>query len=248
MDMTDNSDPFLPRGEPPADESQPFLRLPLAVGLLAGLLVAAHAARSFLPAAMSSEIIANYALIPARYSHVFLAAHHLDGGSLLDRALPFVTYIFLHASWTHVGLNTLWLLAFGPLVARRFGAVRFFAFFLVCGVAGAATHLAFNWGSADPVIGASAGVSGLMAASFRLIGSGPMSAQTREPLAPLLSRQILTWTALWAALNVLAGLTGLGSGPGVQTIAWQAHLGGYFAGLFLCGLFDPVTRLNRSVR
>jgi membrane associated rhomboid family serine protease len=97
----------------------------------------------------------------------------------------------------------------------------------------------------NPVIGASASISGLMGASFRLIGSGPMNAANKEPLAPILSRQILTWTALWAALNVFVGLTGLGAGPGVQTIAWQAHLGGYFAGLLLCGLFDPVARLNR---
>ena len=64
-------------------------------------------------------------------------------------------------------------------------------------------------------------------------------------MAPILSRQILLVSAVWAVINVLAGLTGLGTGgTGVQLIAWQAHLGGYAAGLLLAGLFDPLPRLN----
>ncbi len=47
------------------------------------------------------------------------------------------------------------------------------------------------------------------------------------PLAPLLSRQILIFTALWAAINLLTGITGLGMGGESGLIAWQAHLGGF---------------------
>jgi membrane associated rhomboid family serine protease len=66
-------------------------------------------------------------------------------------------------------------------------------------------------------------------------------------MAPLLSRQILLMSAVWAVINVVAGVTGLGTGgSGVQLIAWQAHLGGYAAGLLLAGLFDPLSRLNNG--
>ncbi len=151
---------------------------------------------------------------------------------------------------------------FGAITARRFGALAFFAFFLTCGAAGAAAHLAFNWGSPDPVIGASGAISGLMAAGFRMfppfgkfvadsgsraIAAG-ISARSEPPLAPFLSSRILTWSALWITINVLAGVTGLGAGPGVHLIAWQAHVGGYLAGLLLAGPFDILQARLRPIR
>ncbi len=227
------------------DQPQPFLRLPLGVGILAGLLIAIYAALSFAPPALFEYVLVNYAFIPARYSPAFLAAHDADPGSFIGRALPFVSYIFLHGSWAHVLINTVWLLAFGPVVSRRFGLLRFLAFFLLCGVAGAAVQLACNWGSADPIVGASAAISGLMGAAFRLLGRDGGGVFRPQPMAPIFSRQILMISAVWAVINVVAGVTGLGTGgSGVQLIAWQAHLGGYAAGLLLAGLFDPLSRLN----
>jgi membrane associated rhomboid family serine protease len=43
-------------------------------------------------------------------------------------------------------------------------------------------------------------------------------------------------------VNVIAGVTGLGTGGEVQLVAWQAHIGGYAAGLFLAGPFDILAR------
>jgi membrane associated rhomboid family serine protease len=118
--------------------------------------------------------------------------------------------------------------------------VLFLLFFLICGVAGAAAHLAAYWGSTAPVIGASGAVSGLMAAGFRMLPSG--SGDDPAALAPLFSRRILAWTAVWAAINAFAGITGFGAGPGPAVIAWGAHLGGYAAGLVLAGPFDRLAR------
>lgn len=226
---------------------QPFLQAPAAAFVLIGILVLAHLARVLAPAKLSDEILLSFAFIPARYSHAFLTAHHLNPGSLFDRILPFVSYIFLHADWTHLAVNSVWLLPFGSVVARRYGGMLFFLFFLLCGIAGAATHLAFNWGSAAPVIGASAAVAGLMAAAFRMMGAPG----ERPELAPLTSPRILIWTVIWALLNVIAGVTGMGAGTEVRLVAWQAHLGGYLAGLLLAGPFDllaglPLGRKRKS--
>lgn len=237
-------DATTPPYEFPEEGPQPFLRLPWPVSAVASILLAVQLAMSFASPATASRIMIEYGFVPARYSPGFLAAHNIDAGSLLERTLPFVTYIFLHANWTHVVVNTLWLLAFGPVVARRFGAWRFFAFFVVCGIAGAVLHLLLNWQALDPVIGASAAISGLMAAAFRLIGRDGGPGISPEPPAPLFSRRIVLWSAIWIVLNIVAGLTGIGAGPGLHLIAWQAHLGGFVAGLLLTGPFDPLNRLK----
>jgi membrane associated rhomboid family serine protease len=127
-------------------------------------------------------------------------------------------------------------------VARRYGWVLFLVFFMLCSIAGAGLHLALNWGSPAPVIGASAAISGLMAAAFRMIGGGPGMLSGEAPLAPLWSPRILVWSAVWIAINIVAGLSGLGTGGEMQLVAWQAHLGGYFAGLLLATPFERMRR------
>jgi len=224
---------------------QPIFRAPAVVILLILLLVASHVARTLLPPERSLAWINQYAFIPARYSPAFLSQHGIDGGSLIDRGLPFLTYMLLHNDYTHLAINSLWLLAFGPIVARRFGPVLFLLFFIICGVAGAATHLAFNWGSLEAVIGASAAISGLMAAGIRLLPTErPPWAANGPPaeaaMLPLWSRQIILFTLIWVVLNVVAGFTGFGMAGEVGLIAWQAHLGGYAAGLLLSGPFDAL--------
>jgi membrane associated rhomboid family serine protease len=220
---------------------QPFLRVPAVVVWLIALLVGIHALIATLLAPHANEIYATYGFIPARYSPAFLARPGNNPGGLLNQVLPFVTYNFLHGSWSHVLINSVWLLAFGPAVARRFGTPLFLVFFLLCGLAGAAAHLAANWGSQAPVIGASAAISGLMGAGFRMLPFGPPQSET-APLAPILSTRILVWSAIWLLINVIAGLTGLGAGGGVNVIAWVAHMGGYFAGLLLAGPADALAR------
>ena len=224
---------------------QPVFQAPASVLILIGMLAAAHAARLALPPERQLQLLNNYAFSPARYSHAFLAAHDIDPGSLWERAAPFVSYMVLHNDWTHLGINCLWLLAFGPVVARRFGTLLFLAFFLLCGIGGALAYLAFDWGSAEGVIGASGAISGLMAAAIRLLPGpaapwSPDADPAHMPMAPLFSRRVLLFSLVWALVNVVAGVVGLGLlGPGVQ-IAWQAHLGGYVAGLLLAGPLDQM--------
>src|SRR3954466_9814785 len=161
-----------------APPRQPIFRAPAVVLWLIGGLTALHALRLLLPAARSQDMVYEYALIPARYSHAFVVSQaglsESWPGTVLERAVPFLTYMGLHHDWTHLVINCLWLLAFGPVVARRLGPVLFLVFFLVCGVAGALTFLALNWGLAVPVIGASGAISGLMAAALRMLpGQAP---------------------------------------------------------------------------
>jgi membrane associated rhomboid family serine protease len=167
----------------------------------------------------------------------------------------FVSYALIHADIAHLGMNSLWFVPFGSAVARRFGTGRFLLFFAVTAAAGAGIHLAAHAGEVFPVIGASAAVSGLMAAATRFAfqPQGPVALwQQRDdsayyvPALPLASAlrdpRILAFLIVWFGLNLLFGL---GSVPLVgagQQVAWEAHIGGFLAGLLLFSLFDPVPR------
>jgi membrane associated rhomboid family serine protease len=210
------------QSQPPRE---PFLHAPGSVLGLIGVLVAIHLAVAFIP--IPFETLAPYAFVPARYT---------EGAPPLELVLPLVSHMFLHGSFLHLIINCAWLLAFGPVVARRLGGVTFLAFFLACGVAGALMELALAWGAPEAMIGASGGISGLMAASFRMIRWPGVSSTGR--LVPLLSRPILTFSGIWLLTNLIFGFTGFGSGTSGDQIAWQAHMGGYLFGLITIGLFD----------
>ena len=225
----------------PQSPRQPVFQAPAIVLWLIGALAAAHGLRMLVSAARSQDLIYAYGLVPARYSRVFLESHMADSGTVWERAIPFVSYMGLHSDITHLVVNCLWLLAFGPIVARRFGGGLFLVFFIVCGAAGAAAYLAFNWGSAVPVVGASGAISGLMAAAIRMMpgNTAPwMVGAAEQPLILLFSRQILMFSAVWGVINFLAAMMDLGTDGQRGLIAWQAHLGGFIAGLLLCGVFD----------
>jgi membrane associated rhomboid family serine protease len=51
-------------------------------------------------------------------------------------------------------------------------------------------------------------------------------------------RRIVLSTIGWVILNIAFGY-GAAALTSAGGIAWEAHLGGYFAGLLLFGLFDP---------
>lgn len=239
-----------PIPNPPTPSTrQPAFNLPMVVSGLAALLIAIHAGRVLLLDDQANlDLILNFAFIPVREtSPDVLAAYSPMPGAFV---WSFVTYAFLHGDWGHVLLNTLWLVAFGSPVGWRFGPARFLAFAAVGAIAGAAFHLIFYSHDVAPVIGASAAISALMAGAsrFAFAQGGPMWALRgteayRRPAPPLTTilrdRRVLAFVGIWFGVNIVFGLTS-GAGLASGAVAWDAHIGGFLAGLLLFGWFDPV--------
>jgi membrane associated rhomboid family serine protease len=169
----------------------------------------------------------------------------------------FVTYSLLHANITHIAFNVLWLLPFGSALARRFGSLRFYLFMAVTAAAGALAHLLTHEHAIAPMIGASASVSGTMAAAIRFAfvkGSflsysrGDAQAAAKVPALSLSralrNHRVLGFLAIWFGVNIIFGVGSLAIGADGASVAWQAHIGGFFAGLILFSLFDPIPRLR----
>ena len=228
--------------------SEPALNVPRAVTGVAALLIAVQAIKGLLPDEAKITLILALGFIPARYSG---AALELPGGCL-TAVTSFVTYMMLHGGWMHLAVNLLWMLAFGSAVARRMSGLAFVSFSVLCGIAGAFTHLVFHLGDMTPVIGASAAVSGQMAAALRFFFNAKPRPGQRVPdfaEAPVMSldqtlsdKRMLAVLAIWIALNAYFGITAVNIGGEEGNIAWEAHIGGFLCGLLIFGAFDEVTR------
>jgi membrane associated rhomboid family serine protease len=255
---------------------EPAFNAPFVVLALVLVLLAIQAGMSVVADGAQDAVVREFAFIPGRLTLAFdptaldrlLDRANVDPDALRQAAIlrhfnilghgaklwTLLTYAFLHGNWTHVGLNVIWILAFGPPIARRIGSLRFLALFAFTAIAGALLHWAFNPMDFTPLIGASAGDSGLMAAATRFVfeAGAPLGgagysrsmgeARINAPAPPLgrLLREprVLIFLAIWFAANFVFGagaqFFGLSEGP----VAWIAHVGGFAAGLLAFPLFD----------
>ncbi len=267
--------PIVPEGEAPLDSPQdsppqdplldvpaaieeaprePILTLPVALTAYIVLLALIHL-RVLLPPDIENWTIDVFGFIPKRYDSSLLNLQ-IPGGAGA-KVWTFVTYSLLHANLTHLGFNVLWLLPFGSALARRFGAIRFFVFMAVTAAAGALAHLVTHEHAVAPMIGASASVSGAMAAAIRFafvrgsflsFSRSDADTAAKVPALPL-SRalrdgRVVAFLAVWFGVNIIFGVGAIGVDAETTSVAWQAHIGGFFAGLLLFALFDPVPRVR----
>jgi membrane associated rhomboid family serine protease len=139
-----------------------------------------------------------------------------------------ITYAFLHGGWAHLFFNMFALFMFGGALERRWGGRRFVIYYLVCVLTAALTQLAVQGsaGAAEPVVGASGGVFGVLLAFAWYF---PRQKLIVIPIPIPVSAWLLV--TVYALLELLYGVTG--TMPGV---AHFAHLGGMLGGA-LCILY-----------
>jgi membrane associated rhomboid family serine protease len=222
------------------------------------------------------EILQRFAFVPGRFTYAFdpqrvaRAFNAIaDENSYQAEAARFflgdgkpqwwtlISYAFLHGGWLHVGVNCVWFAAFGSPVARRFGTPRFLLFCAIAAIAGALMHFITHIADLEPVVGASAAVSGVMAAAVRFVfqPGAPLDESLgftsraeeesayRQPALPLRkilsSRSAVSFLTFWFLANLLFGMIPEPLGVTSAAVAWQAHIGGFLAGLLAFRLFDP---------
>lgn len=234
------------------EKSQPIFNVPNMILMTAFFLVAFHAAFVF---ALDDEG-RQQAAIWLGFWPLRLSFDGMPGGQL-PIVWTSLTHAFLHGSWTHVLLNTVWMVIFGTPVARRFGATSFLITFGVGAIFGAAAFALAQSGSLAVLIGASGGVAGLTGLALRFMFQPTVvvrdpSTNQAVPLGKKLGALSTLWTErrarmftlIWLGMNLAIPLFAFFGGQSVQ-IAWQAHIGGFIAGAVIADFLPkaPIDRL-----
>ncbi len=162
-----------------------------------------------------------YAMIPARISGA-VNGH----GSIAAAFVPLLTSMFLHSGFPHLLGNMLFLWIFGDNVEAEFGHVRYLLFYLFCGIGAGLVHVAFNYHSHVPALGASGAISAVLGAYIVL--------EPRNRILTLIFIFLIRVPAIvvlgvWFALQFMSGVTSLGTHVNGGVAVW-AHVGGFLLG------------------
>jgi membrane associated rhomboid family serine protease len=169
---------------------------------------------------------------------VFLAQLVLGGVALESLALwplgsgfmpwQVLSYAFVHANLLHLLFNMWGVFMFGSDLERTWGPRRYLSYYLTCALSAAAAQLlvAGLTGAQYPTVGASGALFGLLLA-FAMVFPN----RTIMPLFPPIPMRAPVFVAVYAALELVLGVTGTQAG-----VAHFAHLGGLAGGFLLMQL------------
>ena len=179
----------------------------------------------------------------------------MDLACIVDREriniLTPITSMFLHGGWMHLLGNALFFWVFGNNIEDSMGPVRFVVFFLLCGLAAAATHVIVDPASPIPTVGASGAIAGVLGAYLVLYPK----VRVNMLFFFVIFFKIIAlpaWVVLiyWFIVQLLSGWSQLTPlRPEVSGgVAFWAHIGGFIAGIALIKLFVDRRRVAARTR
>ena len=121
--------------------------------------------------------------------------------------------MFLHGSWFHLIGNMWFLWLFGNNVEDSMGRGRYVVFYLLSGLAAAATQMALNGASPVPMVGASGAISGVMGAYVILYPRVRVHLFVPPFFFGIVVPAFLM-LGYWFLMQLLGGTTALGSDRG----------------------------------
>ena len=164
--------------------------------------------------------VQDYAFAPAILTEIFER-----GRGSFDLWKRFVTYAFVHVSFTHALWAAVLLLALGKFVGEVFRPIPFLILFLVSTVAGATIYGLLSWQN-TALLGAYPGVYGLIGAYTYLMWL------TLERLG---ENQLKAFQLIGVLLGIMLVYSMIfGSTP-----TWIAEVAGFVVGLFIAPLLAP---------
>jgi len=154
------------------------------------------------------------------------------------RLITLITHQFLHGGLLHLISNMWALWIFGDNIEDRLGHLRFLFFYIFCGVFAGTIHTITQPGSEIPCVGASGAISGILGAYLILYPGARILCVIPIIIYPyFVEMPALLFGGIWFILQLLNGLVVMANSEDVAGVAWWAHIGGFFTGIFLLPFF-----------
>jgi membrane associated rhomboid family serine protease len=211
---------------PLADESRRPSRVPIVTGSIIALNIFAF----LLELANGDAFVIRWSVIPAD----IVAGHHL---------ITLVTAMFMHASWSHILGNMVFLWAFGPEIEDAMNPRRYAAFYLAGGLIAMLGQIAADPGSTIPNLGASGAIAAVMGA---FLVTYPRDQIKTIILIGWFVRITFIPAAVLIGFWFLIQLVSFGAVADVQSggVAYLAHIAGIAFGAVTARLFEDSRRLT----
>ena len=175
--------------------------------------------------------VTRWSVVPAEIS----AGHHL---------VTLLTAMFMHASWSHIIGNMLFLWVFGPAIEDAMGRGRYSAFYLIGGVVAMLAQVAVSPASTVPSLGASGAIAAVMGA---FLVTYPRDKIRTLLIVFVFIRVTFIPAALLIGVWFLLQLVSVGAvATTAQTggVAYLAHIGGMVFGALTGRWFEDPRRIT----
>src|SRR6266446_3637855 len=228
----------------PLQDSVPSRSVPVVTRALILINALVFFFELLLPEQALEQVFYLFGVVPARFTH----PHWAEAvGFPVDSYWPLLTHQFLHGGWLHIISNMWALWIFGDNVEDAMGRLRFTIFYLTCGVLAALTQVMTQPESTLPSIGASGAIAGVLGAYFLLYPTAWVVVMLPILFFPFFFElPAVVYLGIWFVTQLFSGTMALVSPEQAGGIAFWAHVGGFVAGLLLCGLF--VQRRRRRLQ
>ena len=205
-------------------------RRPLNRSVVTALIILINAFVFLLELRGGESFVMRWSVIPAD----IVAGHHW---------INVLTGMFMHASWSHIIGNMVFLWAFGREIEDAMGPGRYLVFYLVGGVVAMLAQVGVSPGSTVPNLGASGAIAAVMGAF--------LVTYPRDKIRSLLVififvRVTFIPAALLIGVWFVIQLVSFGAvATTVQTggVAYVAHIGGMIFGALTARFFEDPRRL-----
>jgi membrane associated rhomboid family serine protease len=189
-----------------------------------------------------NKFFLDYSLVPCEYTNHCSAY----AGTPTPFWLTLFSSMFMHAGWTHILGNMVFLFVFGNHVERSMGHVRYLLFYFLCGLGASALEIATAVNSHLPGLGASGAIAGVLAGFLVLYPTARIGSLVNVGILYVPMR-IPAWLFIgfWFLYQLINGVAVISSThTQAGGVAYWAHVGGFITGALLVRLLSTPDRVQ----
>ena len=171
--------------------------------------------------------IYQYALVPSQIDF-----------SNISTLYPFITSLFLHGGFLHIGSNMLFLWVFGDNVEGHLPPLMYPFLYIGSGIVGSLAQYVMDPTSTIPMLGASGAVAGALGAYFTLFPRHKIRTLIILPIFfTMVEISAVFMIGYWIVLQLISGVGSFGASPDQGGVAYFAHIGGFVFGYLFAKVF-----------